>query len=271
MRDAQAVRATQAINLVMRLWFFILLLMSPLLMRGQEMTRIRGKVFYNNAPLEGVHIQNIDNQHYTTTDAEGSFSIDATKGHTLKATYVGKKTLYHTLTQVDLQRLIVLKMADITIALEEVSVTEKPKITAQSLGILQHIPKERTWEEKRKYANTDILQIDKFSLYKLLVGNVSFNFNAIINHLNGKAKIIKQQVINEKNLRVAHYIVNEMSNYLKNEHHLTEEEIGSLAFYVMENPEAHRLVERKDNKQLEFMLYEWWHQLKKLQISEFAN
>ena len=255
----------------MRLWFFILLLMSPLLMRGQEMTRIRGKVFYNNAPLEGVHIQNIDNQHYTTTDAEGSFSIDATKGHTLKATYVGKKTLYHTLTQVDLQRLIVLKMADITIALEEVSVTEKPKITAQSLGILQHTPKERTWEEKRKYANTDILQIDKFSLYKLLVGNVSFNFNAIINHLNGKTKIIKQQVINEKNLRVAHYIVNEMSNYLKNEHHLTEEEIGTLAFYVMEKPEAHRLVERKDNKQLEFMLYEWWHQLKKLQISEFAN
>ena len=204
------------------------------------MTCIRGKVFYNNAPLEGVHIQNIDNQHYTTTDAEGSFSIDATKGQSLKATYVGKKTLYHTLTQVDLQRLVVLKMTDITIALEEVSVTEKPKITAQSLGILQHTPKERTWEEKRKYANTDILQIDKFSLYKLLVGNVSFNFNAIINHL-------------------------------KNEHHLTEEEIGTLAFYVMEKPEAHRLVERKDNKQLEFMLYEWWHQLKKLQISEFAN
>ena len=69
----------------MRLWFFILLLMSPLLMRGQEMTRIRGKIFYNNAPLEGVHIQNIDNQHYTTTDAEGSFSIDATKGQSLKA------------------------------------------------------------------------------------------------------------------------------------------------------------------------------------------
>ena len=81
------------------------------------MTRIRGKVFYNNAPLEGVHIQNIDNQHYTTTDAEGSFSIDATKGQSLKATYVGKKTLYHSLTQVDLQRLVVLKMTDITIAL----------------------------------------------------------------------------------------------------------------------------------------------------------
>jgi len=40
-------------------------------MRGQTTTHIRGKVFYNNAPIEGVHIQNIDNQHYTTTDAEG--------------------------------------------------------------------------------------------------------------------------------------------------------------------------------------------------------
>ena len=71
-------------------------------MRGQTTTRIRGKVFYNNAPIEGVHIQNIDNQHYTTTDAEGSFSIEAQKGHTLKATFVGKKTFYRSFTQVDL-------------------------------------------------------------------------------------------------------------------------------------------------------------------------
>ncbi|GJH40779.1 hypothetical protein RCZ04_13290 [Capnocytophaga sp. HP1101] len=241
--------------------------MNPLLMRGQEVTRIRGKVFYNNVPIESVHIENIDNQHYTITDAEGSFTIEAQKGHTLKATYVGKKTAYHTLTQVDLQKLIVLKIADITIALDEVSVTEKPKITAQSLGILQHTPKERTWEEKREYANVDILQIDKLTLYKLLVGNVSFNFNAIINHLSGKAKIIKKQVVNEKNLKVAHYIVNEMSNYLKNEHHLTEEEIGTLAFYVMEKPEVHRLVERKDNKQLEFMLYECLNEMRITQTS----
>ena len=113
-------------------------------MRGQTTTRIRGKVFYNNAPIEGVHIQNIDNQHYTTTDAEGSFSIEAQKGHTLKATFVGKKTLYRSLTQVDLQRLVTLKMTDVTITLDEVSVSERPKITTQNLGILQHTPKERT-------------------------------------------------------------------------------------------------------------------------------
>ena len=255
----------------MRDFFLILLVFISFIAKGQEATRIRGKVFYNNAPIEGVHIQNIDNQHYTSTGAEGSFSIEAQKGHTLKATFVGKKTLYRSLTQMDFHRLVTLKMTDVTITLDEVSVSERPKITAQSLGILQHTPKERTWEEKREYANADILQVDKFTLYKLLVGSVGINFIAIINQLNGKAKIIKQQVINEKNLMVAHYIVNEMSNYLKNEHHLTEEEIGTLAFYVMEKPEAHRLVERKDNKQLEFMLYEWWHQLKKLQISEFAN
>ena len=249
----------------MRDFFLILLLFISFVTRGQEATRVRGKVFYNNAPIEGVHIQNIDNQHYTTTDAEGSFSIEAQKGHTLKATFVGKKTLYRSLTQMDFQRLVTLKMTDVTIILDEVSVSERPKITAQSLGILQHAPKARTWEEKREYANTDILQVDKLTLYKLLVGNVGINFIAIINQLNGKAKIIKQQVINEKNLMVAHYIVNEMNNYLKNEHHLTEEEIGTLAYYVMEKPEAHRLVERKEKKELEFMLYEWWNELKNSQ------
>lgn len=252
----------------MRDFFLILLLFISFIAKGQEATRIRGKVFYNNAPIEGVHIQNIDNQHYTSTGAEGSFSIEAQKGHTLKATFVGKKTLYRSLTQMDFHRLVTLKMTDVTITLDEVSVSERPKITAQSLGILQHTPKERTWEEKREYANADILQVDKFTLYKLLVGSVGINFIAIINQLNGKAKIIKQQVINEKNLMIAHYIVNEMSNYLKNEHHLTEEEIGTLAYYVMEKPEAHRLVERKEKKELEFMLYEWWNELTNLQKEE---
>ena len=54
---------------------------------------------------------------------------------------MGKKTLYRSLTQVDLQRLVTLKMTDVTITLDEVSVSERPKRTAQSLGILQHTPK----------------------------------------------------------------------------------------------------------------------------------
>ena len=57
-------------------------------MRGQTTTHIRGKVFYNNAPIEGVHIQNIDNQHYTTTDAEGSFSISSKRTY-LKSYFCG--------------------------------------------------------------------------------------------------------------------------------------------------------------------------------------
>ncbi len=249
----------------MKTLLLILFLASPFLIIGQEKTRVRGRIFYNKAPLEGVHLQNIDNQHFTTSDKEGNFSLEAEKGHTLKGTYVGKKDLYRSLTPSDLQQGISLTMVDFTIALDGIDLLPTPKISAQSLGILQHTPKERTWQEKRKYANTDILQIDKLSLYKLLVGEVSFNFTALVNHLNGKAKLIKKEVINEKNLEVAHYIVNEMSNYLKTEHRLSEEEIGTLAYYAMEKPEAHRLVEKRDNKQLEFMLYEWWNELRNLQ------
>jgi len=230
--------------------------MSPLLMRGQEMTRIRGKVFYNNAPLEGVHIQNIDNQHYTTTDAEGSFSIDATKGQSLKATYVGKKTLYHTLTQVDLQRLIVLKMADITIALEEVSVTEKPKITAQSLGILQHTPVERTFAEKRLYSATHS------------AGGNLLSIDLLISTISGRKKLLKKIVANEQNLAVASYIRENMKVFLQKELKLNEEEIDVLAYYVMERTEFHDLVRKKENKQMEFMLIEAWGEYQRLAKAE---
>ena len=238
------------------------ILWATLVVTYAQETIVRGKIYYNLKPLEGVHIQNIDNQEATTTDSEGSFAIKASKGHSLKCTFMGKKTIYRSVTLVDLQRIVVLTMSDVTIALEEVSVTERGKITAQSLGILQHTPKERSLQEKREYTHTNLLQADEITLYKLLVGRVDFNILSVINALSGETKIIKKEVVNEKNIKAAHYIINEMGSYLATEHHLTEEEIGKLAFYVMEKPEVHSLIDKGDKQQLSFMLYEYWIEMK---------
>ena len=243
----------------------ILCCLLPLLLIGQEGALVRGKIFYNNNPLQGVHIHNIDNQHFTTTDAQGSFVIEANVGNSLKCTYVGKKTIYHSLTKLDFTKLILFKMTDLTIQLDEVEVKKAPKITAQNLGIQQHTPQKRTYQEKRVISETKIIDTQNL-LFKLLMGNIAINFNALINAISGKSKIIKKEAANEKNLLAAAYIVQNMTTYLKIEHQLTEEEIAILAFYVMEKPELHDLIEKKDNKQLEISLYEWWNEYKQLQL-----
>ena len=69
------------------------ILWATLMATYAQETIVRGKIYYNLKPLEGVHIQNIDNQEATTTDSEGSFAIKASKGHSLKCTFMGKKTI----------------------------------------------------------------------------------------------------------------------------------------------------------------------------------
>ena len=86
------------------------ILWATLVATYAQETIVRGKIYYNLKPLEGVHIQNIDNQEATTTDSEGSFAIKASKGHSLKCTFMGKKTIYRSVTPVDLQRIVVLTM-----------------------------------------------------------------------------------------------------------------------------------------------------------------
>ena len=133
--------------------------------------------------------------------------------------------------------------------LDEVQVSQYRKLSAQDLGILQHTPQERTFAEKRLYASKGL-------------GIVS-----ILNTLSGQKKIIKKIVANEKNLAVAHYIRENMAPFLQKELKLNEEEIDILAYFVMERPDFHELVRKKDNKPMEFMLLEAWNELRAAQAN----
>ena len=85
--------------------------------------------------------------------------------------------------------------------------------------------------------------------------------------MSGQKKIIKKIVANEKNLAVAQYIRENMSPFLQKELKLNEEEIDILAYFVMERPEFHELVRKKDNKPMEFMLLEAWNEVQTAQAT----
>lgn len=55
--------------------------------------------------------------------------------------------------------------------------------------------------------------------------------------------------------------------FLQKELKLNEEEIDILAYFVMERPEFHELVRKKDNKPMEFMLLEAWNEVQTAQAT----
>ena len=218
-------------------------------------TEVRGRVMHDTIPLSGAHVLNLYTHAITTTDANGYFTLKARERHTLQFTYVGMETAYRTLIKADFGfGGIVIQMKEAINQLSEVEVSKYRKISAQDLGILQHTPVERTFAEKRLYSATHS-------------GGGILSIDLIVNAITGKTKILKKIVANEKNLAVASYIREHMAPFLQKELKLNEEEIDILAYFVMERPEFHELVRKKDNKPMEFMLLEAWNELQATQAT----
>lgn len=211
---------------------------------------VRGRVLtVDNVPIAGVHIQNLHNELYTTSNEEGYFTIRAAVGNTLQLTHVGMQMTFRTIVRADFQFAgIVIQMKEEITELEGVEVSKYQKITAQDLGILQHQPVERTFHEKRLYT------------HKMNSAGIIGLFG-LVDAITGKTKMLKKMVANEKNMLIAEYIQQHMSAFLKKELKLSDEEITTLAYYVMEEPEIHSLVNAKDEKTLQFMLIDFWRRL----------
>ena len=211
---------------------------------------VRGRVVQDTIPLAGAHVLNMTNHTVATTDANGYFSINARENSTLKSSFVGMTTTFHKVTKEDFGfgGLLIAMKEDIN-ELEGVEVSKYRKISAQDLGILQHTTKERTFAEKRLYATKGI-------------GIVS-----ILSKLSGQKKI----VANEKNMQVALYLREHLSEFLKKELKITDEEVEILTYYVMEEPEIHTLVGRKEDQQLGFLLLEYWRKYKLMVQAEEAK
>lgn len=240
--------------------FFVTFFVFSLFLNAQEMKVIRGKILQGNTPLQGVHIQNLDENSYAITDEKGEFCIKVLEANRLKITHIGKEDVFRSISKYDLETddLIIIRMKEAVHTLQGVEVTKQPQFTAQSLRILSHTPKERTYLEKNVYTNTRLMYVPWY--YTIFVGGIAINTLAIINSLTGKSKILKKEALNEKNLQVAKYITDNMYEYCSKKLHLTEEETAILAFFVMEKPEFHTAVAKKEDKMLEFMLSDAWFQ-----------
>lgn len=231
--------------------FIFLLFFGNLFAQNEEI--VRGRVMNDTIPVMGVHVQNLHTQLFSTTDEKGYFTIKATTGNTLQLTHVSMQTVFRNIAKADFQVTgIVIQMKEHINELEEVQVTKHKNITAQELGILQHTPIRRTYGEKKLFSSGG--------------GIIS-----IINIITGRRKQIKKDLQNERNMAVATYISENMGNFLKKELKLSEEEVNALAYYVMERPEFHKVVQENNLKDLEFMLIDVWVELQGMLERELKN
>jgi hypothetical protein len=72
------------------IFFVLLLIIYPSLLLSQE---IRGKVFYENKPLEGVNIINATTLSGTSSNSRGKFKLPITLGDSIFLSFVGMKTI----------------------------------------------------------------------------------------------------------------------------------------------------------------------------------
>ncbi|GIJ95178.1 hypothetical protein CAPN002_23960 [Capnocytophaga stomatis] len=231
--------------------FIFLLFFGQLFAQNEEV--VRGRVMNDTIPLAGVHVQNLHTELFSTTDEKGYFSIKAVAGNTLQLTHISMQTVFRNIVKADFQFAgIVIQMKEQVNELEEVQVTKYRNITAQELGILQHTPIKRTYAEKKLFSSGG--------------GIIS-----LINAITGRTKQIKKDLENERNMAVATYISENMSDFLKKELKISQEEVDALAYYVMERPQFHEVIRAKDNKTLEFMLIDAWLELQKILKEELKS
>lgn len=111
---------------------------------------ISGTIVSDSSSVEGVHVLNLVNEKSTVSDRNGKFSIAAKEDDlfvfsAIHLEYARKSVLK---SEYDSGTLTVKLTSKVT-QLDEVVVTEYPRINAQELGIINYKPKEYTPAERK--------------------------------------------------------------------------------------------------------------------------
>lgn len=111
---------------------------------------IKGKVVADGNNVEGINLVNLVNEKSAITNANGEFSIMAKEEDMLVFSAINMYYKRKIIEAEDLEKeIIIIQMEPKVNQLEEVVITKFANITAYSLGIINHKPKEYTVAERR--------------------------------------------------------------------------------------------------------------------------
>jgi hypothetical protein len=172
--------------------FFLFFVAVPNVVVAQERIRknVKGKVTAATSELEGIRITNLQSKAETPTSKDGTFSITAAVGDTLKIASMLFKTQKILLAQEDFNREIIIRLEPMMHQLMEVKVIQYPNINAVALGIIPKNQKKYTPAERK---------LKTASATDATIGlNTSMMLDPIWNALSGRTAMLRKELIVER-------------------------------------------------------------------------
>lgn len=154
---------------------------------------IKGIIVADSSSVEGVHILNLVNEKSTVSDQNGKFSIAAKEDDLLVFSAIHLEYVRKSILKSDyLSASLTVKMIAKVIQLDEVVLTEYPRINAQDLGVINYKPKVYTPAE-RKLRPTIMTKNDWLGM---LTGKIPVD--PFLYWITGETKILKGELEIEK-------------------------------------------------------------------------
>ncbi|MFT3793409.1 hypothetical protein [Flavobacterium sp.] len=228
-------------------WLFLVFLLLGQTVFSQTTPQwFSGKIVVDSTSAENINIQNSRTQKATVSNKKGEFTIEVKLGDLLILSSFNLDTKRKFIREEDLKgELVIIKMTLSANAIDEVKVNENTEINAKNLRIPTAQKTYTPAERKVRTATTGLL-------------------DPILNRLSGRTKMLKKQVLVERNER----LLLKLDGWYEDEYYINElkipaDYVGGFQYYIVEDPDFARALEDK-NKTLT-MFY-----VKKLAV-EYVN
>jgi len=221
-------------------WFAFLLLLVGGICFGQSNGEriIHGKVISDGTSVEGVNVVNLVNEKYTTTNANGDFSILAKADDLLILTAINFEFTRKLLEEEDLlSQTITIKMIPKITPLNEVVVTQNPSITAENLGIIAKGQKKYTPAERKLYAAQ------------------SGPVDIIVNIISGRTAMLKKEVeVEKKEMNLAKLEFQFEDQFYTESMNIPSEHIRGFQYFLIEDAEFVAALKAKNRTMMQFII-----------------
>ena len=216
---------------------FLFLAFGPGFLWSQEV-EILGKVISEDN-VENVHVLNLSSKHFTVTNANGRFTINAKLQDTITFSSVQHKRLFLIVDEAIIQSRTIEMVLEMQVnELNEVVIgkimtgdlesdmnnfAEKPPINFYDVGIPGYKGKPKTQEERR--------------LYEATTGGGIIPLNPILNGISGRTKRLKEYVRLERVDALLQGIIARLGEDFLSAYSLKEEQEMDFFYFCSDDPE----------------------------------
>ena len=227
---------------------------------SQKSEMLNGLVKNQGSVVENVVVQNISTDRLTTTGSDGRFSLMVSQGDTLVLSHMSLEDLIVFIEGEDLESdPLLFEMTEIENELDEVVIKDYSEINAVSLGIISKEMEKPSVNERRLRTAGDFKWIH---LVGILGG--SLPIDPILNAINGRTKKLKRNIRIEKKIENLAFLENNYSGYMKETMGLSDQEIGQLVSFAVEDVNLQGLMNDKNDARIKFFLHDAWIRFKKI-------